>query len=248
MAKKSNKKSEKREILIFDDQDTMIRAFVDCWIARARKALIAAGNFTAALSGGKTPEPFYRALAKAVTPTIWQNSHLFMVDERHVPFDHPDSNWGMIRREMIQDIPIFEGNLHPVPIAETPETSAEKYEKELRRFFGRYIQFPSIDLMVLGIGEDGHVASLFPGDPALQENVRWCAAVEHRGVSHARISLTLPVIQNSREVLYMIRGEEKAKRVKEILKDRNSKLPATKAESRDGKTIYLLDRAAASLL
>lgn len=248
MARKSNSKSENKKIAVFDDPAKMIEAFVQLWIGRARKALIDRGNFSAALSGGKTPGPFYHALSTAVTETIWQNSHLYMVDERHVPHSHADSNWGMIQREIIRNVSISEGNLHPVPFAKTAEESAVQYEKELRRFFGRSCKFPAIDFLVMGLGPDGHTASLFPGSPALYEKVRWSVASRPETAPHSRITLTFPVIQNAAEVVYIIKGKDKAVRVKEILVDGNEYLPATRAQSRDGKTIYLLDQDAAGLL
>jgi len=248
MAKKNGVPSRHQEIVVFDDADLMIRAFVERWIASARKALIREGKFTAALSGGHTPVPFYRALGRSVAEIIWQNSHLFLADERHVAPDHPDSNWGMIRREILTSVFLDEGHQHPVSIGETAEASASQYEKELKRFFSHVSGFPAIDLLVLGLGTDGHVASLFPGDAALAEKRRWCVAAGTQDVKHRRISLTFPVIRHAREILYLIRGEEKAGRVRQILVDRDRGLPATRAQSRKGQTVYLLDRAAASRL
>ena len=171
-----------------------------------------------------------------------------MVDDRYVPFDHEDNNWGMIRRELISSIQIADGNLHPIPYKKTVEMSAQHYEKELKRFFGTATPFPQFDLLVMGLGTDGHTASLFPGNPALKETKKWCVATEQSGVPHPRISLTYPVLQNGGELVFMVQGKNKAARVKEILVDRDASLPATQAFSTSGRTVFLLDKEAASSL
>lgn len=249
MARKKEKPPEKNpEILVFDNHENMVLAFVEKWTARMRKAMILNGSFTAALSGGRTPGLYYRAVAKVLSETVWLNSHLFLVDERHVPWEHEDSNWGMLRRELLASISIAEGNLHPVPYEKTAQLSAEKYEKELRRFFSGCPGFPSFDLMVMGLGPDGHTASLFPGTDALKEKTKWCAPVSPAKVPHERITLTYPLMENANEIIFIIQGKDKAERVRDVLFKQDNRYPASTAVSKSGKTTYLLDTAAAELV
>lgn len=250
MARKKSKPVEKNpEILVFENQSEMIQVFVEKWTARMRKAMIANGSFSAALSGGRTPGPYYRALTESLTETVWQNSHIFLVDERYVPHDHKDSNWKMVQKELLDQVSIAEGNLHPVSHDKTAELSAQNYEKELRRFFRYNDGFPVFDLMVMGLGPDGHTASLFPGTAALKEKDKWCVAVNPGDpVPHERISLTFPVIQKASELIFIIKGKDKAERVRNIIEEHDKRYPATEAVAKSGKTVYLLDKAAASEL
>jgi 6-phosphogluconolactonase len=223
------------------------------------------GFFSIALSGGKTPKVLYETLAGPPYETRmpWPNIHFFWGDERCVSSDHPESNFGMAFRALISKVPIPSQNVHRVPAEiEPPENAAEAYEKILREFFEPSVKkdtysnasgggdpFPSFDLIVLGVGKDGHTASLFPGDPAVQEEKRWVAAVlaPHGSPPVPRITLTLPVINRAQCVLFMASGSEKKEVIRSILGDVSQttwSYPAARVNP-EGRMVWLIDEEAA---
>ena len=170
--------------------------------------------FAVSLSGGSTPRRLYELLA---APDIasrfpWHRTHWFWGDERFVPHDHPDSNYRMARDAFLSRVPVPDGNIHAVPTEGlSPEQAAAAYETTLKRFYGADTLAPDrplFDVTLLGIGDDGHTASLFPGQPALQEKRRWVVAVIS-AKAEARITLTYPTIDSSREVAFVVTGKEK---------------------------------------
>jgi 6-phosphogluconolactonase len=235
------------EIKIFKTRESMIDRFVHLWQDIARKALIHSGRFTVALSGGRTPVPYLDTLAKKIPETIWQNTHIFLVDERHVPWSDPDSNYGMIKKAVFSHFKISKSQLHPVPFEKTPELSAESYENSLRQFF-RESELPELDLIVLGLGADGHIASLFPGNPALKETSRWTASVKQPSVPHARITLTYPVLNTGKNVIFVVEGAGKSGRVREVVCEQKKTLPASHIRPVNGSLVWLLDQEAGSEL
>lgn len=222
------------------------------------------GIFTIALSGGKTPESLYENLAgspyEARMP--WPHIHFFWGDERCVPSDHPDSNFAMAFRALISRVPVPSRNVHRIPSEiEPPVGAAEAYEKILREFFRPSVQndthsqasdagesFPSFDLILLGVGKDGHTASLFPGDRALEERKRWVAAIRepHGSPPVPRITLTLPMINRARCILLMVSGFGKGEILRSMLENRNSAArlyPAARVNP-EGRVIWLIDEEA----
>ena len=180
-----------------------------CGLARASE-----GTFAVSLSGGSTPRRLYELLA---TPEIatrfpWSRTHWFWGDERFVPHDHPDSNYGMARNAFLSSVPAPDSNIHAVPTEGlSPEQAAAAYEATLKRFYGAETLAPGrplFDVTLLGIGDNGHTASLFPGQPALQEKRRWVVAVIG-AEAETRITLTYPAIDSSREVAFVVTGKEK---------------------------------------
>ena len=168
------------------------------------------GRFAVALSGGSTPKRMFEQLAKMVMD--WKHIHLFWVDERCVPPDHPDSNYGMTAEALLNHIEIPGENIHRIHGEQPPEPAALIYEKELRHFFGE--QLPVFDLILLGLGSDGHTASLFPGSPALQEKKRWAVEVKHDAPPPPlvdRVTLTIPVLKEAREVIFLVSGNRKVR-------------------------------------
>jgi 6-phosphogluconolactonase len=186
--------------------------YVAQWLsARARTS---SHDFAICLSGGSTPRLLYERLA---TPAIaadfpWPRVHWFWGDERFVPHDHPDSNYRMTREALLSHVPIPSDNIHAIPTEGlSPEAAAVAYEETLKRYYGADTLTPArplFDVTLLGIGEDGHTASLFPGQPTLQETQRWAVAVV--GVkSEPRITLTYLALDNSRDVAFLATGEGK---------------------------------------
>ena len=191
-------------------------------------AIRARGYGTMVLSGGRTPIPLFTLLAREAN-IDWERVHLFWGDERCVPSDHPDSNFAMAHETLISRVSIPQENIHRVITqGYTPEKAAASYENQLKKFFGS--DMPSFDIILLGMGNDGHTASLFPGDVALDEKERWVVAVNgEKGMpSVPRVTLTLPVINNAEHVLFLVAGEDKRFVVDEIFDNRETskKYPA----------------------
>jgi 6-phosphogluconolactonase len=209
-------------------------------------ALATKDVFRISLSGGSTPRTLYTRLASDVFRGRfpWQRVHWYWGDERFVPQDHPESNYRMIREAMLARAPVPPENVHPVPVDGTPDDAASRYEETLQKAYGAAVLDPArplFDITLLGLGTDGHTASLLPGEPVLQERKRWTAAVSH-GRPEVRITMTYPAIESSRRVAFLVAGKEKAAIFKEI-RTRRSKVPAARVMSA-GELIWFVDQAA----
>jgi len=241
---------QRQSIFVFENNDRISAFLIDQWKEISGEAIRRRGVFSVALSGGGTPISFYQRLAEDPHAFPWNKIHLFLADERFVPHDHPDSNYRMVRQTLLNKIEIPRENVHPVPL-ETPDlqSSAEKYEVELTRFFKLSPgQIPRFDLILLGIGEDGHTASLFPGSPALTEGKHFAAPVVLDHVRHQRVTLTLPVINQAENVLFLVTGENKATVVRKIVDQEDFSLPASRVHPGSGNLFFLLDQEAGSQL
>jgi len=218
------------------------------WAEISQEAITRKGVFVAALSGGKTPVNFYQALAEYKGTLSWSKTHLFLADERFLPFEDKDSNYRLLRETLLDQIEIPEENIHPIPTGRsTPQISAEAYEEDLRIFFKlRSGQYPVFDLILLGIGEDGHTASLFPGSPVLNERDRLAAAVMLDKIRHHRITLTLPVINHAGSVFFLVSGKGKAAVLEKIVNKKDPSLPASMVNPDTGTLLFLSDSEAAS--
>src|SRR6516225_2330883 len=177
-------------------------------------ALAAKGPFRVSLSGGSTPKTLYELLASDEFRDRfpWRQVSWYWGDERFVPYDHPDSNYRMTREAMLAKAPVPPENVHPVPADGTPEEAARRYERTLREAYGTATLDPArplFDITLLGLGADGHTASLLPGQPVLDERTRWVMAVSH-GRPEVRITMTYPAIDSSRSVAFLVAGREKA--------------------------------------
>jgi len=211
----------------------------------------AGGRATICLTGGSTPTPVYERLAQEPyrSNLPWHRTHWFWGDDRFVPLDDERSNAGMARRAFLADLPVPPGNIHPVPTgAATPDDAARLYQAELQRHYGGGRLDPAaplFDLVLMGLGADGHTASLFPGAPALGEKDRWAVGVDRAGLAPfvPRVSLTFPVLASTREMLFLVRGREKREILGRVLAGED--LPATSAHAA-GELVWLVDRAAAS--
>lgn len=222
-------------------------------VRAANEAVAQRGRFSIALAGGSTPKSLYNLLAtNARTALPWDRMFFFWGDERHVPPTDPDSNYRMADEAMLSKIPVTAGNVCRIK-AENPDAAAvaEDYEQTLRKFFQTEPgQFPSFDLILLGMGPDGHTASLFPGTAALQEKSRLVVANWVEKLKASRITLTLPVLNAARCVMFLVSGTDKASVLRAVLEEDvpGEQYPSKLVRPRQGKLIWLIDRAAASLL
>jgi 6-phosphogluconolactonase len=214
---------------------------------RAAAGAAARGRFSLALAGGETPRRTYRLLAAPphLEAVPWAALEIFFGDERCVPPDDPASNFGMAREALLSRVPVPPGRIHRIR-GEAPdaEAAAAEYEAELRAALGPGAR---LDLVLLGMGPDGHVASLFPGSEALAETARLARAALAPSPPARRISLTLPAIDAAGAAILLVAGAEKAERVAEVLSGRSPELPAARVRPAGG-TLWLLDAAAASRL
>src|SRR5512137_425430 len=238
---------------IFRTPMEMTEAAAKGFAARAAESVSAQGRFTAALSGGKTPVALYTLLAKApfVSQIPWARVHLFWGDERCVPPDHPDSNYRMTREFLLDHVPVPPANVHRMPGEMDPVEAAARYEEQLRNFFAPHGEgLPVFDFILLGLGEDGHTASLFPGTRAIRESARWVLGHYVDAQKDWRITLTPPVINAARTVVFIAAGSGKAAVVKEILEGplRPDTLPAQIVRPAGGDLVWMLDHEAAALL
>jgi 6-phosphogluconolactonase len=238
------------KIRVLRDKEAVAEFAVNTWIELATTSVAEKDKFTAALSGGTTPMDFYQKLASYHHPLPWDQTHIFFADERFVPHDNNASNYRIINEHLFSRIAIPQENIHPI-LTEgvTLEVSAKKYEADMRNFFRTGDNdMPVFDLIVLGIGKDGHTASLFPETAALQETKRLAIPVIAESLPSERISLSLGVINNAKNICFLVTGASKADPIKAILQDKASTLPAALVKPTQGTLLFLIDQAAASLL
>jgi len=242
------------ETIIFENFDEMARRILEIWRKRSGEALERGGRFSVALSGGSTPFPFYRLLAEEGRDLPWEHTHIFMVDERYVPPGHHDHNCTAIR-EVLKPLSLPEENLHAAPTDSLdPLDSAERYEADLREYFSlprdgsRSGAFPRFDLMLLGMGADGHTASLFPGNFELEELINWTAITSPLEDRHQRLTLTFPVLNNARDIIFHIVGQSKDYVAQEVIERKSALYPASRVQPPEGTLRYFLDREASSML
>ena len=243
-----NKPADRR-ISVFPNKRTMDGVLVEEWAAVAESAVLRAGRFVVALSGGETPVSFYERLSASGRGLPWEKTHIFQADERLVPADHPASNLRMIEAKLLRHVPIPAGNIHAVPVGREPQAAARGYEREISVFFGLgQWGLPRFDLILLGLGEDGHTASLFPGGEGLRETKRLVVAVERPAPDHPRVTLTLPVLNAAHVAVFLVSGEAKDSALKAVIEGPGETLPAALVRPRDGRSVFLADKEAAMLL
>jgi 6-phosphogluconolactonase len=241
-------------IRIYNDYESMSRAAAQLFVERAMTAVRERDRFTVALSGGHTPQRTYELLAQLPLSdknpreqVPWQQVHVFWGDERCVPLDDPQSNARMTRQALLDHVPIPEAQVHPIRCAQHPEQAAADYAALLREHLG---SSPRFDLVLLGLGENGHTASLFPGTAVLEERARWTAAVYVAEQNMWRVTLTAPLINQAAAIAFLVAGAGKAEVVQRVLEGpREPKhLPAQLIQPVDGVMYYLLDADAADKL
>jgi 6-phosphogluconolactonase len=204
----------KKIVEVLTDKTELIQRALEVVLQKAQAAIAQQGHFTIALSGGSTPKPLYEALSSQNLP--WEKIHIFWGDERYVPPNHPDSNQKMAREVWLDRVSFPDGNVHPMPTdAADPAVAADQYEAHLQEFFQvQPGEFPALDLVLLGIGDDGHTASLFPYTEALQVKERLITVGNKDG--QPRITFTAPLINQAKAVVFIVAGASKQSALSEI--------------------------------
>ncbi len=241
-------------IRVLEDLPSLAEAAAEEIARRAEDAIASRGRFTIALSGGSTPKPAYALLAEdpCRDRIDWRRVHVFWGDDRHVAPDHPDSNFGMAHDALLSKVPLPPDNIHRMR-SEKPDAAraAEEYAWTLRSAFnldeGRW---PRFDVVLMGIGEDAHTASLFPGSDAVRERCQLVIAPWVGSMGTFRITLTLPVFNHAACALFLVSGEEKAEALRNVLEGdlQPDRFPAQAVRPESGDLVWLVDRAAARLL
>jgi 6-phosphogluconolactonase len=239
------------EVRIFPDANQLARAAAAEFTQLAKASVREKDLFTVVLSGGSTPKTLYSTLSDEPfrSELPWDRIHFFWGDERPVPPDHPESNFHMAHEALLSKIPVPAENVHRIT-GEAPDAAAaaQEYEEELRNFFQLGQQrTPRFDLVLLGLGSDGHTASLFPDTRALHEHERLVIANWVEKLNSWRITLTFPVLNNAAKVIFLVSGPEKAAIIRSILKG-EGEYPARLVQPSNGSLLWLLDREAASEL
>jgi 6-phosphogluconolactonase len=235
------------DVIVVADEEALARTAAERMLARLPQS---GGRLAVCLTGGSTPQHLYRLLATApYRDTMpWQQIRWFWGDDRFVPESDPRSNAGMARQLLLDHVPVPAANIFPIPAgAENTAEAARLYEMELRRFYGAdqlAPERPLFDIVLLGVGADGHTASLFPGHAEVDEKTRWAVGVPEAGLEPfvPRVTLTLPALASTREMLFLVSGASKREILSRVLA--GADLPATRAASQ-GELVWLVDQAAA---
>jgi 6-phosphogluconolactonase len=235
-------------LLLYEAPEELAEASARDFAARTQETIDERGRFAVALAGGSTPKATYEVLARDYANELdWSRVHVYFGDERTVPPDHEDSNYRMAYETLLSRVPV--GSVHRMRGELPPDEAAAAYEEELRAFFGQ-VDIPGLDLILCGLGEDGHTLSLFPETAALDVNDRWVVANPVLKLGTTRLTLTIPVLNVSRAVTFVVAKESKAEALKEVLEGdadpRAYPAKLVRPESRD--LTWMVDRAAARLL
>lgn len=243
------------DILIAQDPEEWVETARNLVLEIGAQAVQDHGRFVIALSGGNTPERLYRALSSSsnMDRLDWTRTIFFFSDERCVPPDHPQSNFALADRALFKPLSIHPDQVHRMlGEAPDPERAAREYESHLRTDCrGPSDSWPSFDLVLLGIGHDGHTASIFPGTSAVEERTRWVTVGQAPSGIPTRLTLTLGVINQASVVLFLVTGADKAATVKQILEPGSAaerRVPAALVKPERGRLIWLLDATAAAQL
>ncbi|HEX9078185.1 MAG TPA: 6-phosphogluconolactonase [Desulfuromonadaceae bacterium] len=234
---------------VYSDPEALSLAAAELVAAEAQRAVRERGRFAVALSGGNTPRRMYELLARDPfrKGVPWPKTHIFWGDERCVATDDPRNNARMACETLLDHVSVPPDQVHPMACGSDPRESAREYETLLRGLFPGAL--PRFDLILLGLGENGHTASLFPGVPVLEERRRWVAEASPAGEEVQRLTLTLPVINSAACVAFLVSGAAKAPILREVLEgDPDPRRVPARLVSPEGRLFWLVDRAAARLL
>ncbi len=238
------------DISVFPDSESLAASAAEQFFNLANQSILAQGRFSAALSGGSTPKLLYRILASPENQARldWDHIHLFFGDERYVPPDHIDSNFRMVKDTLLEKINMPSENIHSVPTELDVQQAAHNYEMRMREFFEG--DWPRFDLILLGMGKDGHTASLFPNSSGLEEETRWFIANFASILGVWRLTLSKQAINNTKNILVLVSGESKAEMVEDVLYGQVNPddKPIQMISPRDGQMTWMLDRDAARYL
>lgn len=243
------------DLLVLPDSDALAYEAAKRVVEIAEEAVRCRGRFIAGLTGGSTPRRLYALLGTEpyCTRLPWRKTHLFWGDERAVPPEHPDSNFGMARATLLNSVPIPENQVHRMQAEQADlNAAASRYEAEIVRVFSTQPseQPPTFDLILLGLGTDGHIASLFPHTQALQETRRWVTPNYIPELQVNRLTLTTPILNRAATILFLVSGVEKATVLQAVLESPPDpeRLPAQRIRPMAGRIRWLVDQAAASRL
>jgi 6-phosphogluconolactonase len=237
-------------IQIYHDYETLSLAAANLFLEKARRNVEQFGRFSVSLSGGGTPKRMFEILAQPsyVDSFPWKNTHVFWGDERCVPGDDAHSNILMAHQTLLDHVPIPEKNIHPPFCDQDPVAAASRYEVILEEFFmDRPLRF---DLIWLGLGSNGHTASLFPNTPVIQERERLAAEVFVEEQGMWRVTLTLPVLNQAETVVFLVSGQKKAEILQQVLEGPSTaaRFPAQLVQPQSGNLVWMVDREAAARL
>jgi 6-phosphogluconolactonase len=231
-------------IKIFTSMNEISKYLIDEWELSQNNALSKNNYFSVALSGGNTPKHFFQKLSEQKDKFNWEKTFIFIVDERYVHFEDTDNNYKMIKENLLNNINIPEKNIFPINTHLSIEKSVIDYENRILDFFKKKKITPGFDLIFLGIGNDGHTASLFPGNIVLNEKEKLVSCVEVKNINHKRITITLPLINNSKKIIFVATGEKKTQVIREIIENKNKNYPVSLVNPADGTIIFVLDKEA----
>ena len=238
----------KPDVRVFADVNELSLRAAEAAVKSIDDAVHATGRCSLVLSGGSTPRPLYHLLASRFRETIsWAHVHMFWGDERYVPAGDAHSNFRMAKEALLDHVPCPAANIHPMPThLSDPQAAARDYEATLKSYFAG--QPPVFDLLLLGLGPEGHTASLFPGSPALEEATRWVLAVTAPADPPVRLTLTFPVLNRAANVYFLVTGSNKARALHHVLTGTADphRFPAAGVRPASGTLIWWVDRDAAA--
>lgn len=241
------------QVNVYPDVPALTQAAAELFVRAANEAVSARGAFSVMLSGGSTPRALHTRLVsdEFKSRVDWPRVHIFWGDERCVPPDHPDSNYRMARETLLDHLTIPASNVQRIRGEAEPTVAADEYERALRAFVGNAL--PQIDSIFLGMGDDGHTASLFPHSPAIHETARWVVSVAHTTPPPplvARVTVTPVVINAARRVAFLVTGASKAERLRQVLRGayQPDELPSQVVRPTDGELLWFVDPEAGKLV
>ncbi|MFQ5857885.1 MAG: 6-phosphogluconolactonase [Anaerolineae bacterium] len=239
------------DLRVYADAGKLAQAAAELFAQQAQASFFSHGRFMVALAGGSTPRPIYQRLAApAIQVAIpWEETHIFWGDERCVSPDHPDSNYRMAMDALLSKVPVPAANIHRMAGEQPPDAAAHAYTQTIRDVFHLASgELPCFDLILLGMGGDGHTASLFPDSEVLHEQTRLVAAHYVEKLAAHRLTLTPPVINNATRVVFLVAGKDKAETLHHVLEGPYDpdRLPAQLVQPTHGHLVWLVDEAAAT--
>jgi 6-phosphogluconolactonase len=239
----------KHRVEVLKNSCELAKRGAELFTAEAAEAIASRGEFSVALSGGSTPLPLYSLLAtdEYLSRIDWTRIHFFWADERCVPPDHPDSNFNAAFASLLSKLQVNASHFHRIPGELCPDQAALVIEQNLRSFFAGQ-SLPCFDLILLGMGADGHTASIFRDSPSSTDTSRIAVEVYVKKTDLHRVTLTMPVLNNARKVVFIVSGKEKAETVRAVLAKGSPHYPASMVKSTGAPVTWLLDLDAAKLL